>query len=67
VLSDEAFHVIMFVSWLVVVIILWVGVGMFGSRSGCEYSFMFSKQQRDSVINFSGRKGNFLWSIIGVG
>jgi hypothetical protein len=40
---------------------------MFGSGGGCEYSVMFSRQRSDSVISFSGRKGNFLWSIIGVG
>ena len=57
---------IMFVSWSVRVIILGVGVGMFGSGGGCEYSFMFSKHMSDSVINFSGRKGNFLCIAIGV-
>ena len=35
-LSDEAFHVIIFVSWLVFVIVLGVGVGMVGSGGGCE-------------------------------
>jgi hypothetical protein len=49
------------------VIILGIGVGMFGSGGGCEYSFEFSKQRSDSVIHFSGRNGNFVWSIIGVG
>ena len=48
------------------VIILGVGVGMFGSGGGCEYSFMFSKHMSDSVINLSGRKGNFLCIAIGV-
>ena len=66
-LSDEAFQVIMFVSWLVLVLVLGAGVGMFGSGGGCEYSFMFSKQRSDSVINFFGRKMNFLWIVIGVG
>ena len=60
VLSDEAFHVIIFVSWLVFVIVLGAGVGMFGSGGGCEYSFIFSKHRSDSVISFTGRKGNFL-------
>jgi hypothetical protein len=60
VLSDEAFHVIIFVSWLVFVIILGIGVGMFGSGGECEYSSMLSKHRSDSVINLSGRKGNFL-------
>jgi hypothetical protein len=67
VLSEEAFQVIMFVSWVVLVLVLGAGVGMFGSGGGCEYSFMFSKQRSDSVINLFGRKGNFLWSVIGVG
>ena len=44
-----------------------MGVGIFGSGGGCEYSFMFSKQRSDSVISFSGRKGNFLCSVIRVG
>ena len=54
-LSDEAFQVIMFVSWLMFTTFLEVGVGVFGSGGGCEYSFMFSRHRRDSVINFSGR------------
>ena len=57
----------MFVSWLVFVMVLGVGVGMFGSGDGCEYSFMFSRHRSDSVLNFPGRKGNFLSSVIGVG
>jgi hypothetical protein len=67
VLSDEAFQVIMFVSWLVFVMILGVGVGIFGSGGGWEYSFMFSKHRSDSITSFAGRKGNCLWSVIGVG
>jgi hypothetical protein len=59
VLSDEAFQVIMFVSWLVSVLILGANVGMFGSGGGCEYSFIFSKQRSDSIINLFGRKGKF--------
>ena len=66
VLSDEAFHVIIFVSWWVFVIVRGAGVGVFGSGSGCEYSFMFSKHRRDSGINLSGRKGNFLCIATGV-
>ena len=66
-LSDEAFQVIMFVSWLVDVMVLGIGVRMFGSGGGCVYSFMFSKHRSDSVISFAGRKGNCLWSVIGVG
>ena len=66
-LSDESFQVIMFVFLLVFVMVLGVGVGMSGSGGGCEYSFIFSKHRSDSVIIFSGRKGNFLWSVIGVG
>ena len=66
-LSDEAFQVMMLVSWLVCGIILGVGVGVFGSGGGCEYSFMFSRYRSDSVISFLGRKGNFLWSMVGVG
>ena len=60
VLSNEAFQVIMFVSWLVLVLVLGAGVGMFGGVGGCEYSFMFSKQRSDSVINLFGRKKYFL-------
>ena len=54
-LSDEAFQVIMFVSWLVNVLVLWMDVGMLGSGGGCEYSLMGSKQRSDSLISFSGR------------
>ena len=50
VLSDEVFQVIILVSWFVVMFVLGVGVGMFGSGGGCAYSFMFSKQQSDSDI-----------------
>ena len=60
VLSDDAFQVIMLVSRFVVGFILGTGVGMFGSGGGCEYSFMFSRQRSDSVINLFGRNGNFL-------
>ena len=67
VLSDEAFQVIIFVSWLVYMLVLGVGVGVFGSGGGCEYSSMFSRHRSDSVINFSGRKGYFLWIVSGVG
>ena len=42
-------------------------MGIFGSGGGCEYSFISSKQRSDSVINFFGRKGNLLWSMVGVG
>ena len=44
-----------------------VGVKVFGSGGGCEYSFMFSKHQSVSVLSLFGRKGNLLWSVIGVG
>ena len=66
-LSDEAFQIVIFVSKLVLVLVFGAGVGMFGSGGGCEYSFMFSKQRIDSVINLFGSKGNFLWSVIGDG
>ena len=66
-LRDEAFHVIIFVSWFVFVIVLGVGVGMFGSGGGCEYVSMLSKHRSDSVINLTGRKGNILWSVVSVG
>ena len=55
VLSDDAFHVIMFVSCSVLVLILGVGVGVVGG--GCEYSSMFSKHLSASVINCLGRRG----------
>ena len=67
VLSEDAFHVIIFVSSLVLMFILGGGVGMFGRGGGCEYSFRLSKQRRASVINLFGKKGNFLWSMVGVG
>src|ERR1700737_1493158 len=51
VLSDDAFHVIMFVSCSVSVLILEVGVGVAGSGGGCEYSLMFSRHRSASVIN----------------
>ena len=60
VLSDEVFQIIILVSWFVVMFILGVGMGMFGSGGGCAYSFMFSKQRSDSDINLFGRNGNFL-------
>ena len=50
----------MFVSYSVCMMVMGVGVGMFGRGGGCEYSSMFSKHRSDSVVNFSGRKGNFL-------
>ena len=60
VLSDDAFHVIMFVSCSVLVLVLVVGAGLAGSGGGCEYSLMFSRHRRASVINWFGRKGNLL-------
>lgn len=60
VLSDDAFQVIIFVSWLVLMFVLVVCVGMLGSGGGWEYSLIFSKHLRDSLINVIGRKGNFL-------
>ena len=51
VLSDDAFHVIMFVSCSVSVLILMVGAGVAGGGGGCEYSFMFSRHRSASVIN----------------
>ena len=59
VLVDATFQVIMFVSWLVLMFILVVCVGMFGGGGGCEYSFNVSKHRRDSCISLSGRKGIF--------
>jgi hypothetical protein len=50
----------------VLVLIIGAGVGMIGSGGGCEYWFMFSRQQSDSVINLFGRNFFFLWSVIGV-
>ncbi len=58
VLSDDAFHVIMFVSCSVSVLILVARAGVAGGGDGCEYSVMFSKQRSVSVINSLGRKGN---------
>ena len=57
-LSDDAFHVIMFVSCSVSVLILVARAGVAGGGDGCEYSVMFSKHRSVSVINSLGRKGN---------
>ena len=51
VLSDDAFHVIMFVSFSMLVLVLVIGVGMAGSGGGCEYSLMFSRHRSASFIN----------------
>jgi hypothetical protein len=61
VLSDDAFQVIMLVSLFVLVFIVVVGIGTFGSGGGWEYSFIVSRHLSDSLINLSGKKGNFLW------
>ena len=58
VLSDDAFHVIMFVSCSVSVLVLVVGVGVAESGGGCEYSLMVSRHRSVSVINRFGRNGN---------
>ena len=67
VLSDESFQVIMFLSWLVLLLVFGTGVGVTSSGGGCEYPFMFSRQRSDSIINWFGRKGNLLWRVVGVG
>jgi len=67
VLSDDAFHVIMFVSCSVSVLIQVVGAGVSGGGGGCEYSLMLSKHRSVSVINGSGRKGNLFCRVVGVG
>ena len=51
VLSDDAFHVIIFVSYSISVLILVAGAGVAGGGSGCKYSLMFSKHRSVSVIN----------------
>ena len=51
VLSDDAFHVIIFVSYSVSLLILIVGVGAAGSGGGCEYSLIFSRHRSVSVIS----------------
>ena len=51
VLSDDAFHVIIFVSWSVSALTLVVGAGVAGGGDGCEYSFMFSRHRSVSMIN----------------
>ena len=43
VLSDDAFHVIIFVSCSVSVLILVSGAGVAGGGGGCEYSLMLSR------------------------
>ena len=50
-LSDDAFHVIMFVLYSVSVLLLMVGAGVAGGGDGCEYSFMLSRHRSASVIN----------------
>ena len=67
VLSDDAFQVIMFVSWLVLLCILVVWMGIFGRGGGWAYSFSVSKHLRDSVISLCGKNGNFVWITVGVG
>ena len=67
VLSDDAFHIIMFVSCSVLVLVLMVGAGVAWSGGGCEYSLMFSRHRSASMINWLGRKGNLLQSVVGVG
>ena len=51
VLSDDTFHVIMFVSCLVSVLIIVVGAGVVDDGGGCEYLLMFSKHRSAPVIN----------------
>ena len=51
VLSDDAFHVIIFVSCSVSVLILVSGAGVAGGGGGCEYSLMLSRHRSVSVIN----------------
>ena len=58
VLSDGVFHVIMFVSNSVLMLVLVVGVEVAGSGGGCEYSLMFSRHRSALVISLCGRKGN---------
>jgi hypothetical protein len=60
---DEAFHVMMYVLWLVVCIAWFCGTGMLGSGGGCEYSVIGSLHLRDSISKFSGRNGNLFVSI----
>ena len=67
VLSDDAFHVIMFVSCSVSVLVLRVVVGIGGGGGGCEYSCMSSRHLSTSVISWFGRKGNLFWRTVGVG
>ena len=66
VLSDDAFQVIIFVSWSVLEFILVIGVGATGNRGGCKYSLIFSKHLSVSVINWFERKGNSFLRVIGV-
>jgi hypothetical protein len=51
VLSDDAFHVIIFVSCSVSVLFLMVCVGGAGGGGGCEYSLMLYRHRSASVIN----------------
>ena len=67
VLSDDAFQVIMFVSYSVLMFVLVIGVGAAGSGGGCEYSLIFSKHLSVSVINWLGRKGNSFLRVLDVG
>ena len=66
-LSDDAFHIIIFVSCSVSVQILMVGMGVVGRGNGCKYLLMFSRHRSASVINWFVRKVNLLWRVVGVG
>jgi hypothetical protein len=58
VFNDEAFHVMMYVFWLVVCISWFCGRIELGIGGECEYSVMGSLCFRDSISSFSGRNGN---------
>ena len=62
VFRDEAFHVMMYVLWLVVCIFGFCGTDIFGNGGGCEYSVMGSLHFRDSISKFLGRNGNLFVS-----
>jgi hypothetical protein len=62
VFKDEAFHMMMYVLWLVVCISSFCGNGILGIGGGCKYFVMGSLYLRDSTSKFWGRNENLFVS-----
>jgi hypothetical protein len=58
VFKDEAFHVMMYVLWLVVCIYSFCDNGVLGIGGRCKYYVMGSLHLRDSTSNFLSRNEN---------